>query len=255
MSLMGGLGNRMFQISAAYIVHATNSLPLYVIIQRNEHSNKHYMDTLFRHFPVTHGYPVAAHAVTVRQSDECFGAWNPAMDKRVYRLDGYFQYYPVMRPFEKDIRDLFIRGLETERRRLQRALLPLGFIHIRRGDYLKKSHIHYVQPIEYYERAVQMIISGDPDCRFYVLSDDMAWVRAQSFFRNDRFVLFEEGDELTSMALMSLCTRAAICANSTFSWWGAFLGAYAQRNPIVIPEHFIAAPMYENIFPEEWRRI
>jgi hypothetical protein len=54
---------------------------------------------------------------------------------------------------------------------------------------------------------------------------------------------------------MSLCNSAAICANSTFSWWGAFLGAYEMRNPVIVPKKWINEPYAENLIPEEWIRI
>lgn len=50
---------------------------------------------------------------------------------------------------------------------------------------------------------------------------------------------------------MSLCYSGAICANSTFSWWGAFLGAYSQRNPVFVPRNWIREKIW-NLFPEEW---
>jgi hypothetical protein len=59
-------------------------------------------------------------------------------------------------------------------------------------------------------------------------------------------------DELESLALMSLCRKGAICANSTFSWWGAFLGTYGERAPVYVPEKWISDPPIVSLFPPEW---
>jgi hypothetical protein len=56
---------------------------------------------------------------------------------------------------------------------------------------------------------------------------------------------------------MSLCTKAAICANSTFSWWGAYLGAYKFRNKVFVPRDWIKQTQYDInlLVPEEWIKI
>jgi hypothetical protein len=53
---------------------------------------------------------------------------------------------------------------------------------------------------------------------------------------------------------MSLCKGGAICANSSFSWWGAFLGSYSERNPVIIPKRWIKNNSSDPIdmFPSEW---
>jgi hypothetical protein len=51
---------------------------------------------------------------------------------------------------------------------------------------------------------------------------------------------------------MSLCKKGAICANSSFSWWGAFLGAYENRAPIFVPHLWMHECRIDSLFPEEW---
>ena len=56
-----------------------------------------------------------------------------------------------------------------------------------------------------------------------------------------------------TLALMSLCKAGAICANSTFSWWGAFLGAHGVRAPVFVPERWIGGDKLPvALFPDEW---
>ena len=52
---------------------------------------------------------------------------------------------------------------------------------------------------------------------------------------------------------MSLCKGGAICSNSTFCWWGAFLGTYEKRNPVFVPKKWISVKDdMSNLFPSEW---
>jgi hypothetical protein len=187
------------------------------------------------------------------QSDLCFDKYEPQTDKKKIVMNGYYQYYPVIKEHETVIRDLFLKGLEADRIQIQQkySFDNMGFIHIRRGDYLNHPSVYYIQPIEYYEDAVNIITQSNPNCKFYIISNDINWVKSQAFFSNPKFIIFE-GNEIESMALMSLCTSAAICANSTFSWWGAFLGAYGKNNPVICPKKFVKMPLCENIFPEDW---
>ena len=92
--------------------------------------------------------------------------------------------------------------------------------------------------------------------KIYLLSDDIEWVKSQELF-NDRnfFEPFECEDELTSLTFMSMCKSGAICANSTFSWWGAFLGSYEKRSPIFVPEKWMLTTSEIKLFPKEWNII
>ena len=54
---------------------------------------------------------------------------------------------------------------------------------------------------------------------------------------------------------MSKCHAGAICANSSFSWWGAFLGAYEKRNLVFIPRDWIRNCKVDCLFPDEWIKL
>ena len=82
----------------------------------------------------------------------------------------------------------------------------------------------------------------------------MEWVKEQEYFNSEIFEQYESSDELESLALMSLCLGGAICGNSTFSWWGAFLGAYSLRNPVFVPKNWIKMDI-TCLFPDEWNVI
>jgi len=254
-NLIGGLGNRMFILTAAYIVHKVNNIPLYIFnSDKNPHSNIDYCKTIFAQFPGVFSEIVhSKDEKYINLSNNIFDLWNPKINMKKCRLSGYFQYYKAIKPFESDIRTLYLNGLEKYTQILLNKynFENTGFIHIRRGDYLSKQHIHPVQPLAYYKKALEIIEKQAPNTKYFILSNDNEWVRSEKYFNNEKFTVFE-GDELESLALMTLCKKAAICANSTFSWWGAFLGAYEGRNPIICPRNFVNYAGHENILPEDW---
>ena len=92
-------------------------------------------------------------------------------------------------------------------------------LHIRRTDHLIKPTYHPVLPLSYYEEALSKFPSDLP---VIVFSDEPAWCHEQKFFEDDRFLISDSGDNITDMCLMSMC-QYQIMANSTYSWWGAWL--------------------------------
>jgi hypothetical protein len=240
----------MFIYTAAYIINKVYGHDIYILDLPNKHSNIDYIH-LFKYKKKLENTDLPGKIVG---QSSVFSTWDNSYKPQII-LYGYFQYYPAIKPREDDIRSYFKYVLSpyikdiTSRYNTENT----GFIHIRRGDYLTKSHYHYIQPIEYYEKALQ-IIKEKPIRRFYLLTDDPSWVKTQDLFRSDNYILFN-GNELETLALMTLCKSAAICANSSFSWWGAFLGSYEMRNPVIVPEKWINEPQAENLIPQEWIRI
>ena len=181
-----------------------------------------------------------------RYSPEGFSAWNPAGVEPGTVLQSYFQYYPAIRPYEDELRALFLRGLQQYMP--TRDYSTTAFLHIRRGDYLQKPDFHYIQPLEYYMKAVALLPSVS---KILVVSDDIAWVESQEYWKDAKFEIYRSRNELETLAVMSQCKAGAICANSTFSWWGAFLGAHSVRQPVIVPAKWIALPIV-SLFPEGW---
>lgn len=100
-------------------------------------------------------------------------------------------------------------------------------VHIRRGDYLDANNAAMFGNIatpEYYDRAFEYILEKYPETRFYIFSDDMEYVKNKyGNMKNCFFVDINHGEKSRfDIYLMSKC-RTHICANSTFSFWGARL--------------------------------
>ena len=100
-------------------------------------------------------------------------------------------------------------------------------LHIRRTDYTMNPN-HPVQPISYYENAIKMF---DKDVQLLIFSDDTAWCQEQELFSDEKILLSEGNDVDMDLCLMSLCDYHII-ANSSFSWWGAWL---ADSQKIIAP--------------------
>ena len=124
-------------------------------------------------------------------------------------------------------------------------------IHIRRTDYITSNGYHPVIPISYYEKALATIKDYD---LVYVFSDDIEWCKNNLLFDN---ILFVEGlDDIEDMWLMSLC-KNNIIANSTFSWWGAWLNKNPDKK-VISPNNWFGEHVninQNNIIPENWIKI
>lgn len=105
-------------------------------------------------------------------------------------------------------------------------------IHVRRGDYLKDPLLGNICNLYYYEEAILNINSKIKDTQFFVFSDDMAWCRQNLKLENVTYIDLNKGkNSYIDMQLMSNC-KHNIIANSSFSWWGAWLNN--NTNKVVI---------------------
>ncbi|PJF45407.1 MAG: alpha-1,2-fucosyltransferase, partial [Candidatus Thermofonsia Clade 3 bacterium] len=106
-------------------------------------------------------------------------------------------------------------------------------LHVRRGDFVQDPvvrRVHGVDLSAYYPRAVAMLMQYVNAPHFYVFSDDPAWVRGNLKLPAPMTVIEHNHGELSfrDMQLMSAC-RHHILANSSFSWWGAWLNPQPHK--------------------------
>ena len=128
-------------------------------------------------------------------------------------------------------------------------------IHIRRGDYENLSDYHVNLPESYYLDAMTCFST---DVRFIVFSDDIEWCKQKINLPNTdvQFIIGES--DWMDLYLMSWCNHNII-ANSTFSWWGAFLNTNKNKK-VVIPDQWFGPSQPSNVntkdlFPEEWKTV
>jgi hypothetical protein len=130
-------------------------------------------------------------------------------------------------------------------------------IHIRRGDYMNKRIVNIFGGIcdeQYYLSAINYIQTQIKNPYFFIFSDDKEWVKENFILPNSIIVNFnKEENSWKDMYLISRC-KHNINANSTFSWWGAWL----NRNPnkiIVVPDKFSQNARLQEVYPKSWIRI
>ena len=188
-------------------------------------------------------------------------------------LNNYFQTEKYFKHIEKEIREDFTFNDEIVQD-CNEVMSEVGdaiFIHIRRGDYVATPNHHPVLPIEYYEEGLSKF---DSDIPVLVFSDTLDWVREQKLFDSDRFMISENhvkysnkiklGDGSVQqslvpywdLCLMSMC-KGAIIANSSMSWWGAWLQNGAGK--VVAPNLWFGSAYshynMDDLIPETWEKI
>lgn len=127
-------------------------------------------------------------------------------------------------------------------------------IHIRRGDYLETDLFAGTCPIEYYKKAVEYMNHKFKNCRYYLFSNDPQWVKENISFFDYTLVDCNNGlESWQDMFLMTLC-KHNIIANSTFSWWGAWLNKNLKKI-VIAPSIWFNGINAKDIIPIEWVRI
>lgn len=133
-------------------------------------------------------------------------------------------------------------------------------LHVRRGDYVTNkaaNAVHGVCPPDYYRRAVALIAGRVADPHFFVFSDDVPWVRANLPIGGPVTYLDHNGPDAAheDLRLMRAC-KHHIIANSTFSWWGAWLSDQPGKI-VVAPRRWMNDPGYDaaDLVPADWLRL
>jgi hypothetical protein len=131
-------------------------------------------------------------------------------------------------------------------------------IHIRRGDYLNNPKVRYVHGIlteDYYKKSISYFKNRVKNPIFFIFSDDIELVKKTFFFFNKKkFIFVDTKSSINDLHLMSNC-KHFIIANSTFSWWGAWLSKNKYKI-ICAPKRWVRAKISTpDIIPESWIKI
>jgi len=130
-------------------------------------------------------------------------------------------------------------------------------IHVRRGDYLSNQYASGFAGVcipDYYSRAIDLINSKMDSPCFYVFTDDKEWVNSNFQLKNAIYVVHNSGkDSWQDMYLMSQCHHNII-ANSSFSWWGAWLNSNPDKI-VIAPEKWWSLFEKDDVIPENWVRL
>jgi hypothetical protein len=136
-------------------------------------------------------------------------------------LRGYFQTERYFKNAEQEIREIlkFRDSIAQESESICDISDNSTCVHVRRGDYVTSPDHHPVQTAEYYKLAIDHI----PDGEFYVFSDDLDWCRSNISSKDKNIIFLDVENPYVSLHLMARC-KNHIIANSSLSWWAAWLG-------------------------------
>lgn len=213
----GRFGNQLFQI-AACIGHA---------VQYNESINFYpwpHAAAFKRILPNT-----LQHSHIENTFIEKGFRYSPIPYQKNLDISGYFQSEKYFAHCKKEVREIFEFKDDLVPEPMKLLANGACSIHVRRGDYLKIPNFHPPVTIDYLQQAVKLM-EKQGVTHFLVFSDDMEWCR-QNIKTSAACHFIDNYTPEQDMCLMSLCDHHII-ANSSFSWWGAWLGKNPQKRVI-----------------------
>ena len=256
---LGRLANQMFQYAALKGIAAHKGyqfcVPPKEIFGVFDKAVKNDGTNIFDVFPEleeTNKVQVTSNSV-VRESgfafdEELFNNCADGVD-----LLGYYQSEKYFKHIADEIRKDFAFGEEVIKD--CKAFFTEYFVdkkvislHVRRGDYVANPN-HPVQETSYYEEALKQF---DEDDQVIIFSDDPEWCEEQEMFDGERFFVSKGGDPLADLCIMTLCNYHII-ANSSYSWWGAWL---ADSEKTIAPKNWFAGDCAghdtKDLYCENW---
>lgn len=254
--IQGGLGNQMFQYAYGKHLSYKYNTEIRFDIRFYEMNLTPKREFLLDKFPNT--FPNTNINVSL------IGPLYPIVDDFNYKelpkpvgcnyyLDGYWQSEKYFKVSSDLIREDFKPSEELLTKLLSTPFIDTNTIslHVRRTDYVTSNGYHPVQSIEYYQKAIKTI--GDYD-HIFIFSDDIQWCKDNLKF--DNMVFMEGFTDIEDLYLMSMCKHNVI-ANSSFSWWGAWLNNNKDKK-VIAPSKWFGekANLNQNdIIPKEWIKI
>lgn len=289
-TLQGGLGNQMFQYAFAKVLASKNKAKIVIEdsiyklqekkegytprnfeldIFNNEYIFAEKKDLeLFKNLSFFYkvkkklklNYPKKYNEISFDYSSKAHLLKSPVF------VTGYFQSFKYFVGFEKLVKKIFVFPIDKLSQE-NKDLIPIlrkpntVAVHVRRGDYITDrttNQVHGVCDINYYMQAISVTLSQIQNPTFVFFSDDTEWVKEK--FENldsDKIFISHNKNENSwiDMFLMSICSHNII-ANSSFSWWGAWLNENPQKI-VVAPKKWFQAKEVDinSIIPEEWIKI
>jgi hypothetical protein len=256
----GRLGNQMFQYAALrgiaanrgfeFCIPPKNIFGYFDVNVKNSDTNIHEAFNL--------SWVIAKHTTydVVQESKYHFDEklFNTCPDN--VDLFGYFQTEKYFKHIENEIKkdfsfsnqlvkdcDEFIKSIDSNREVIS--------LHIRRGDYLSQQSFHPTPPIEYYSEALKKL----PNLTVLIFSDDPNWCMNQDVFGDDRFLISQSNTSDFDLCLMSMC-KYHIIANSSFSWWGAWL---AKSEKVIAPKTWFGPSLSQHdtsdLYCDGWEKV
>lgn len=253
---LGRLGNQMFQFAALKGIARNRGVQFCVPpSEQKDEWNDH---QLFIPFKLKNTSPLNVQYIDFGRPTVAEGCFH--FNEKVFNecpdwvsLQGFFQTEKYFKHIEDEIKGDFTFNddiLGPSLNAIENLDSPIS-LHVRRTDYTTNPN-HTALSLEYYQKA----LSAFPTGQVIVFSDDPKWCFEQNIFKDDRFLISENTNQYVDMCLMTLCKRHII-ANSSFSWWGAWL---SKSEHVIAPSGWFEGSNNshldtKDLIPDEWEMI
>lgn len=253
-TLSGGLCNMMFQLASAYSIGKENSLDLVSTFIHHGTLHNHpnnYKNNIFRKISTLNKN---TEGIKIKENRFEYNKIEINNKNNNIILEGYFQSYKYFDKYKKDIITLFEPTNEDKNyidkkygTILKKDTLSL---HIRRSNYTQLSNYHTNLNEDYYTKALDYFT----DKHLLIFSDDIDWCKQKFTQKNITFM--ENNPDYIDLYIMSMC-KDNIIANSTFSWWAAWLNTNKNKK-VIAPNNWFGPSLTHSIndlLPENWIKI
>lgn len=280
--LRGGIGNQMFDYAFAVALSQRTGRKVHLGLRETTDSGAHNGFELERVFGIKFGKidRLLTYLIQYRKFKKHFVKL--CIEKAYYEYDPtvfafrssqpikHFMGYWQNEEYFASVKDIIRHNFSFDQRRFSRRTNEVAdqlatldnsvSLHIRRGDYYSNPEAYALHgdicSTEYYRAAIDLVQSKVADAKFYIFSDEPEWVKENfKMLSSATYIDWNLGlDAWQDMALMSRCAHHII-ANSSFSWWGAWLAAPQPDKIIIAPSQWLRATTSNAVVPPNWTMI
>jgi hypothetical protein len=271
--LDGGLGNQMFEY-ALYYSFLKKGINSKLDTSKFDEKNAHNGYELEKIFNINGIYCTKLEKKIIKPASKLLHIFfkHPYKEKKQWQwayhdeasnikfgfLKGYWQNEKYFKNIENDIRQKFKFPSLSDSKNIEildkMKKTNSVSLHIRRGDYLLEGRGCSIN-ITYYDKAISLINQRLTGPYFFIFSDDIEWAKDNIKEKNVTFIDWNNNDRsFIDMQLMSLC-KHNIIANSSFSWWGAWLNANPSKIVIAPMQWMPHIEEARDLIPNDWVKL
>lgn len=257
--LQGGIGNQMFQMAYGLALQSRGYAIQFDKSRERPGTHREYALGIFGELPFGSPSDSIFYEGDFRFEESKLSPSDPST------AIGYWQSEKYFKSIENEVRHKLNSALWPQKS----SVVSEGFasayheiyrsisiaVHIRRQDYVDLQSFHGMPSIDYYLAAVKQIQCQTLPSKVFVFSDDRQWCRENL---PSEWRIVDGTNKYDDLRLMSSC-KHSVLANSSFGWWGTWLGDNQQGRIVVAPKQWFADPAMQeqstDICPERWIRL